>query len=369
MTARSRRTAALLQPPFLPDLGTIMRHLTQQQRIKIVELRSKKWTFAKIASSIGCTLSTVHAVWNKYQKYEDVKDLPRPGRPPKVSERDLRKLKRSVAKGEFDTAPEFRKHVMPHVSVRTVQLKLHDIGAKAYKKQRKPALTERHKEARLKWATEHKDWTIDDWKYVWFSDETSVSRADPSATQWVWDFPEKDFGPRRMKRTEKFGGGSVKLWIVISCYGVVAWNFYDGTLTAEKYQDLLHNDLLPAIDRFWPQGGDDLLTFQDDNHPAHRAHVIEDWVFDNIESQGINLLPWEDRSPDLNVTENFFAKFKRFLVEKYATPSDVGELRDLLLDAIPEFERENIDFFMNLYKSMPDRCAAVIDARGDATSY
>ena len=39
---------------------------------------------------------------------------------------------------------------------------------------------------RLRWANEHKDWTIDDWKRVVWSDETKINRFGSDGAQWYW---------------------------------------------------------------------------------------------------------------------------------------------------------------------------------------
>jgi len=47
-------------------------------------------------------------------------------------------------------------------------------GYRKTKPTRKPGLTQEMRSARLKWALEHKDWTLEDWKNVIWTDETSV---------------------------------------------------------------------------------------------------------------------------------------------------------------------------------------------------
>ncbi|GBN57888.1 hypothetical protein AVEN_26547-1, partial [Araneus ventricosus] len=37
---------------------------------------------------------------------------------------------------------------------------------------RVPLLTKRHRQLRLQWAWEHRDWTMDEWKRVVWSDES-----------------------------------------------------------------------------------------------------------------------------------------------------------------------------------------------------
>ena len=51
-------------------------------------------------------------------------------------------------------------------SRKTLQAYLKAAGYLQFKARRKPYLTKKHKEARLRLAGEHLEWTLDDWKGV-----------------------------------------------------------------------------------------------------------------------------------------------------------------------------------------------------------
>jgi transposase len=51
---------------------------------------------------------------------------------------------------------------------------LHKHGLHNVKPTTKPSLTPQMKQARYEWALAHKDWTLEDWKNVIWTDETSV---------------------------------------------------------------------------------------------------------------------------------------------------------------------------------------------------
>ena len=57
---------------------------------------------------------------------------------------------------------------------------------KAVPKKKKPFLSKKHKNERLKFAKEHKDWTMDDWKRVIWSDETKINRFGSDGRLWVY---------------------------------------------------------------------------------------------------------------------------------------------------------------------------------------
>ncbi|GBN90487.1 hypothetical protein AVEN_36480-1, partial [Araneus ventricosus] len=66
------------------------------------------------------------------------------------------------------------------VSEHTVQRTLLDMGLCRRRPTRVPLLTKRHRQLRLQWAREHRDWTIDEWKRVAWSDESRflIHRVD-----------------------------------------------------------------------------------------------------------------------------------------------------------------------------------------------
>ena len=56
----------------------------------------------------------------------------------------------------------------------TVRRALKKAGLKPKKRVKKPKLTQAHIKARIQFAQAHKDWTIEDWKRVLWSDETKI---------------------------------------------------------------------------------------------------------------------------------------------------------------------------------------------------
>ncbi|RYY00593.1 MAG: hypothetical protein EOO53_21580, partial [Gammaproteobacteria bacterium] len=94
-------------------------------------------------------------------------------------------------RGGVETATELAQTAaaldIAHVSARTTRNMLHDEGLKAMHMIRKPLLTRTHKRKRLDFALTHRDWTVQQWKQVIFSDETPIL-ARPSDThklRWV----------------------------------------------------------------------------------------------------------------------------------------------------------------------------------------
>jgi len=57
----------------------------------------------------------------------------------------------------------------------------------------KPRLKLEDKARRLKWCLDHKDWLLEDWKNVIWTDETSVKLGGVRGARRVWRKPNEAF--------------------------------------------------------------------------------------------------------------------------------------------------------------------------------
>jgi hypothetical protein len=72
---------------------------------------------------------------------------------------------------------------------------------------------------------------------------------------------------------------------------------FDGILTAQRYVEILEDNLIDEADEALGPGA---WVFQQDNDPKHRAHLTTDWLSKNVPE----VLKWPSKSPDLNPIEN-----------------------------------------------------------------
>ena len=75
-----------------------------------------------------------------------------------------------------------------------------------------PFLSARHCKACLDFAYAHKDWTMEDWKKVIWSDETKINCLETDGHKWAWKRAgEESLNDRLVEGTLKFGGGSLMM--------------------------------------------------------------------------------------------------------------------------------------------------------------
>ncbi|GBL79376.1 hypothetical protein AVEN_92567-1 [Araneus ventricosus] len=97
------------------------------------------------------------------------------GRPRIIKGKGRRRLSRLIKQNRRQAVAQltaqYNAGSSASVSEHTVQRTLLDMGLCSRLPTRVPLLTKRHRQLRLQWAREHRDWTMDEWKRVAWSDE------------------------------------------------------------------------------------------------------------------------------------------------------------------------------------------------------
>ncbi len=123
---------------------------------------------------------------------------------------------------------------------------------------------------------------------------------------------------------------------------------------------IVSSHLKESAELHFEQDPPELWRLLQDNDPKHKSNLVRNWLFTN----GISLLDFPAYSPDLNPIENLWNDLARRVEVRPA--STVEELQDAIAE---EWERTSSAFLRKLARSMPKRCQAVIDAKGDHTKY
>ena len=284
------------------------------------------------------------------------------GRKAATTPQQDRFLTRLSLRNRFATSTELRRDMMEqsgaNISARTIRRRLLNAGLAARCPRKKPLLTKNMTLAKLKWAKDHRDWTVEQWRSVIFSDESKFNMHGSDGKTYVRRRPGESFAQECLKRTVKHPQGQM-VWGYISSRGVGRLHMVTGTVNKDVYIGILESKLMHTVTDHFGSARD--CVFQDDSAPCHRAKEVRKF----LASAGINQLSWPGNSPDLNPIENCW----KVMGNKIAAikPKNKRELQE----AIVRVWHHELDltYIRRLIDSMPDRIAAVIKAKGESTKY
>ena len=178
------------------------------------------YSIRKISLENGLPKSSVHAIIKRAQKTPDApwhRNL-RTGRRPMLDDRAQRRLVRFTAHHPFETiemlSTPFKSGYKMSVNTTRSYLAKHEVYA--FRPRRKPYLTPKHKETRLKWARIMVKWRDEDWACVIWSDESTFETGLHTIPAWCRRMKRHAFESRYLKPTFKSGRSSVGLWGCIS---------------------------------------------------------------------------------------------------------------------------------------------------------
>ncbi|KAG0752642.1 hypothetical protein G6F57_018249 [Rhizopus arrhizus] len=145
---------------------------------------------------------------------------PNKGRSKVLSAADERYCIRQVTKNRVPSAVKvtesLENDIGKKLGVETVRRALRKAGLGAIEKPKKPLLSVKNIRNRLSWCITHKDWAVDDWKHVIWSDETKINRFNSDGRTWAWIRSGESLKSHHVKMTVKDGGGSIMLWSAIT---------------------------------------------------------------------------------------------------------------------------------------------------------
>lgn len=342
-----------------------MKETSAPKKREVLALLQNGVSSRQVAAEVGIDKSTVNRLRQKAANPPPV--LPR-GRKRKLQPQHIRFLERHVNSNPFTSLSEaagtLKESCEVQVSRSTVRRALKSSNHRARKVPKKPLLTKRHREARLKFARTHKDWTLNDWKRVVWSDETKINRFGSDGKQhcWVKDSGSSAFSKNLVRPTVKFGGGSIMIWGCMTYTGLGHMHEVDGKMNSDQYIHILEQDLLPTMHEIRTFPFEDLI-FQQDNDPKHMSKKTLKWIGEHH----LQLMEWPSQSPDLNPIEHLWTLLKKRIVTQYNdVPSSMKALSDRTRE---QWGKIDSQVCQELVESMPRRIDAVIKAKGGPTKY
>ncbi|GBM22200.1 hypothetical protein AVEN_225086-1, partial [Araneus ventricosus] len=121
------------------------------------------------------------------------------------------------------------------VSRMTVSKRLHEKGLFARRPPVCVPLNSTNRRVRLAWCREHRDWSMDQWATVLFTDECGFSLTTDSRRTYIWREPETRYLPSNVREIDHYGGGGLMVWAGIMLDGRTPLHVFErGTVTGVR---------------------------------------------------------------------------------------------------------------------------------------
>jgi len=197
-------------------------------------------------------------------KDEWLEDAPRSGRPSKQTSTNIDIVISKVQLDRYgrekscaDIAGDLSRQGID-VSASTVRRILRSAGYRKTKPTRKPGLTKKMREERYQWCLEHENWTLEDWKNVIWSDETSVVLGHRRGSYRIWRKSDEAF-VRSCIRERWKGYSEFMFWACFSYDKKGPCHCWLPELAAEKKQaekeiEAMNKELEPILREEWELG-------------------------------------------------------------------------------------------------------------------
>lgn len=339
------------------------RHMNMETAARAVAMLQEGHSQRFVAISIGVSRRAIRNLWERYQETGSIDRRSGSGRARATTAQEDRYIRLTARRDRTITARalqnQLRQSTGRQVSDQTIRNRLHEDGQRSRLRVVRLKLTRAHRAARLRFAREHLDWTMDNWRSVLFTDESKVKFYSDDRRVRVWRREGERFSEPCIHETDRFGGPSVMVWGGISLLGKTELVILDGgTVTAASYVERV---VRPHIVPFSQRIGANFVLMQD-NARAHTARITQTALSD----ANISVLPWPAMSPDLNPIEHLWDQLKRSLKENYSSVNSQEELINALKLCWEQIPEQNI---VHLIESVPNRLRECVRSRGGPTRY
>ena len=271
-------------------LLAIMTELTEFERGIIIGA----WLFDhsewEIEAKTGYAKSTIHDTIERYRETGGATSRPRSGRPQLLSDRDKWHLVRIVQSNRQQSAKQARNNFVQSsgtvASLSTVRRALYEAGYHSRVAVRKPFISVKNRQDRLKWCRRHQEWTDEQWKKVIWSDESRFTLFQSDGRTHVWRLPKEKYDVNCIVPTVKHGGGGVMVW------GCFTWDSLgplvrvEGIINSQRYIDILNAHLIPFMEGLEGEIVD--YEFQQDNASVHKSKLTMTLIPLNICGTSLN---------------------------------------------------------------------------------
>ncbi|KAI7951808.1 hypothetical protein MJO28_007492 [Puccinia striiformis f. sp. tritici] len=336
-------------------------NLSTETKAMIVGMARAGKSLNFLSKEFQTAKSTLSGIINRWKKTGTNESKKPPGRPLMTDERDERQLKHLLEEHRRDPMREIVEQLTTPISIKTGRRRAHQLGFHNRRAVKKPFVNERQAARRLAFATSHLSWTIDDWRSVLWTDESSFELGKNTKAVSVWRKTDERYRPECLEPTFRSGRSSTMIWA----------GFFDKTKTPvvfmppgqRKAADFIKNVYDVGLKPFMNTiDEENRPTLMEDNAPVHTALLSREYCASNDIRKIDN---WPAQSPDLNPIENVWKDLK-VAVQTLYNPRSIPELKEAIGQAWDDYPAHTFD---NLLQSMPRRMQGVVEAKGGPTRW
>jgi transposase len=232
----------------------LAKELTLMQKGGIITANKLGHINSEIAKAVGCYRTTVSRYLAAYKSGEPFKK--RSGRPCLIDNQGRQRLKAEVLKSKelrrknlADITKIISAKNNKPISKRTIRRALHKENVSSCIPRKKPLISAINKTKRLAWAMERKDWTIEDWKKIVWTDESTFSQFHKSGWGRVWRESGEEFHEDCIASTVKHSPQRM-FWACFSFLKLGPIIPLKGSVTGEVYKGVLATYAVPTLKEF-----------------------------------------------------------------------------------------------------------------------
>ncbi|GBM03371.1 hypothetical protein AVEN_256914-1 [Araneus ventricosus] len=235
-------------------------YLSEFDRGQIVMAQRLGTSITETARLVGCSRSAVVSIHAKWINDGDTNGRRQGvGHLFVIKEKAHRRLSCLVKQNQCQTVAlltaQYNAGPSASVSEHTVQQTLLDMGLCSRHPTHVPLLTKRHCQLRLQWAREYRDWTVDEWKRVAWSDESRFLIHHVYGHVRVCRLPGEQLLPScTAGHTQAAAGGGIMLWEMFSWAALGPIVVVEQTMKAANYLNIVADQLHPYMAFVFPTG-------------------------------------------------------------------------------------------------------------------
>ncbi|GFX73596.1 transposable element Tcb2 transposase [Trichonephila clavipes] len=142
----------------------------------------------------------------------------------------------------------------------------------------------------------YKDWSMDQWVTVLFSDQSWFSLTSDFLCTFIRREPGTHYLSSNVRKIDHYSRGGLIVWACVMLDEHTHFQVFErGNVIAERYRDEVFDSYVYL---FRVAIGPDFI-FRDDNMKSRRARLFNEF----LESEDIRRMDWPARSPDFNPIE------------------------------------------------------------------